>query len=502
VGMDQKLFLQLKEWRKITAQKEGVELFRIFPNKTIESIAQTKPQNKKELVEIKGIKEKKFRKYGEDILNMINGLKFNTSAQSKMFIEEAEIEKPHTVSSYLDLLNDSIRQIEGRIQGEVTELDIRNSYLFFSLKDQKDESILRCFMWRNDYELCGVSLIEGSEIIVNGISEVYKPSGRLSFRASTIELVGEGALKKAYEKLKQKLEKEGLFALEKKKILPEFVQKIGLITSSTGAVIHDFLNNLGKYGYKIKFQDSRVEGQIAVSDLTSAINYFANQEIDVLVIIRGGGSIESLQAFNNEILVRKIANFNVPVICGIGHDKDVPLASLCSDLMVSTPTSAAVALNKSWEQAINTIQKLERNVLNKYQNTLILQNHRLEIATNNLLTKFDFIFKKFDFIKSKINDAFLSLDHKLKQKNKDLDQFLTTIFRNLREWLEHSVSYIHNAEQKLKAVNPLRQLELGYSIVSFQNKIIKSVKLLKKDDKIDVKLKEGELEALVNKIIK
>ncbi len=97
---------------------------------------------------------------------------------------------------------------------------------------------------------------------------------------------------------------------------------------------------------------------------------------------------------------------------------------------------------------------------------------------------------------------FLSLDHKLKQKNKDLDQFLTTIFRNLREWLEHSVSYIHNAEQKLKAVNPLRQLELGYSIVSFQNKIIKSVKLLKKDDKIDVKLKEGELEALVNKIIK
>jgi len=181
---------------KLPLQKEGVELFRIFPNRTIESIAQTKPQNKEELVEIKGIKEKKFRKYGEDLLNMVKGLGFNVSVQNKLFIEETEAEKPHTVSSYLDLLNDSLRQIEGRIQGEVTELDIRNSYLFFSLKDQKDKSILRCFMWRNDYELCGVSLIEGSEIIVNGISEVYKPSGRLSFRASTIELVGEGALKK------------------------------------------------------------------------------------------------------------------------------------------------------------------------------------------------------------------------------------------------------------------------------------------------------------------
>jgi len=500
--MDQKLLRQLKEWRKITAQKEGVELFRIFPNRTIESIAQTKPQNKTELIEIKGIKEKKFRKYGEDILNMVKGLGFNVSIQNKLFIEETEVEKPHTVSSYLDILNNSLRQIEGRIQGEVTGLDIRSSYLFFSLKDQKDESILRCFMWKNDYELCGVSLIEGSEIIVNGVSEVYKPSGRLSFRASIVELVGEGALKKAYDKLKAKLKEEGLFAIEKKKSLPEFVQNIGLITSSAGAVIHDFLNNLGKYGYKIKFQDSRVEGQIAVSDLISAIDYFAHQEIDVLVIIRGGGSLESLQAFNNEALVRKIANFNVPVICGIGHDKDVPLASLTSDLMVSTPTAVAVILNKSWEQAINTIQKLQRDILSEYQNILTAQKHRLEIITNDLISKFDFIFKKFDFIKSKINDAFLSLRYKLEQKNKDLEQFLIILVKDLKGYFEYISNYLNNAEQKLKTINPLHQLELGYSIVTFQNKIVKSVKLLKKDDKIDVRLKDGKLNAQINKIIK
>ena len=492
--MDQKLLLQLKKWRKTTAQKEGVELFRVLPNKTNESIARTKPKNKEELIEIKGIKEKKFRKYGEDILSMVKGTEINISASDGT-------EKPYTVSSYLDILNNSLRQIKGRIRGEITGLDIKNSYLFFSLKDQKDGSILRCFMWKNDYELCGVLLTEGSEVIVNGISEIYKLSGRLSFKASTVELVGEGALKRAYEKLKKKLEEEGLFAIEKKKSLPEFVQKIGLITSSTGAVIHDFLNNLGKYGYKIKFRDSRVEGQIAVSDLISAIDYFANQNIDVLVIIRGGGSLESLQAFNNEALVRKIANFNVPVICGIGHDKDVPLASLSSDLMVSTPTAVAVILNKSWERAINTIQRLQRDILDKYQNILIIQKHRLEIITNDLISKFSFIFKKFDFIKSKINDAFLSLRYKLEQENKDLNQFSIILLKDLKGYFEYIKNYLNNAEEKLKTINPLRQLELGYSIVSFQNKIVKSVKILKKDDKIGIRLKDGKLGAQVDKII-
>ena len=498
--MDQGLLSQLKEWRKVTAQKEGVELFRVLPNKTIESISQTKPQNKEELIKIKGIKEKKFRKYGKEILSMIKGLKPDISVQNNLFFEKTETKKPYTVSGYLNLLNDSLNQIKGRIQGEVTELNIRSGYLFFSLKDQKDESILRCFMWGRDYELCGLSLAKGMEIIVEGWPEVYKPSGSLTLRTSTVELVGEGALKRAYEELKKKLEKEGLFAVERKKILPEFVQKIGLITSSTGAVIHDFLNNLGKYGYKIKFQDSRVEGQIAVSDLISAIDYFANQEIDVLVIIRGGGSLESLQAFNNEALVRKIANFNVPVICGIGHDKDVPLSSLVSDLMVSTPTAVAIALNKSWEQAINIVQKLQKDILDKYQNILIIQKHRLEIIANNLISKFDFIFKEFDFIKSKINNAFLSLNYKLSQKNKDLNQFSITLVKNLKNYFEYIKNYLNNAEEKLKTINPLRQLELGYSIVSFGSKIVRSVREVKKGDLLDVRMSDGCLKTKVDKV--
>jgi len=119
-----------------------------------------------------------------------------------------------------------------------------------------------------------------------------------------------------------------------------------------------------------------------------------------------------------------------------------------------------------------------------------------------LISKFDFIFKKFDFIKSRINDAFISLSYKLEQKNKDLDQFSTIIFKDLKGYFEYIGNYLNNAEQKLRTINPLRQLELGYSIVSFQNKIVKSIKSLKKDDKIDVRLKDGKLNAQINKIIK
>ncbi len=170
--------------------------------------------------------------------------------------------------------------------------------------------------------------------------------------------------------------------------------------------------------------------------------------------------------------------------------------------MVSTPTAAAVILNKSWDQAINTIQKLQRDILDKYQNILIVQKHRLEITTNDLISKFDFIFKKFDLIKSKINDFFLSIGYKLEQKNKDLKQFSIILIKNLKSYFEYIENNLNNAEQKLKIVNPLRQLELGYSVISFQNKIVKSIKSLKKDDKIDVRLKDGKLEAQINKIIK
>jgi len=192
-------------------------------------------------------------------------------------------------------------------------------HVYFSLKDEKDGALINCIIWKSRYAVYGVELKEGVKIIASGYPEIYAPSGRISFIAETIELAGEGALKKAYEKLKKKLAAEGLFEEERKRPLPKYPEKIGVVTSRQGAVLADFLNNLGKFGFKIKMIDSRVEGQLAVADLLLSIKSFQKQDIDALVIIRGGGSLESHLAFNNEMLVRAIADFPVPVIAGIGH---------------------------------------------------------------------------------------------------------------------------------------------------------------------------------------
>ena len=501
--MDKEFLQKLKDWRNIAAKNESVELFRVFPNKTIENIAATKPATKEELLAIKGIKDKKFNKYGKDILALVNGNQENIESvlDMKTSRNDGKNEKPYTVGTYLNLLNSKLREQKARIQGEVGGLDIRENYLFFSLKDKDDKSVLNCFMWRSEYELCGVSFEQGIEIIVEGFPEVYKPSGRLSFRVSTAELVGEGVLKKAYDQLKKKLDKEGLFAVERKRAIPEFSQKIGLITSETGAVIHDFLNNLGKYGYQIKFVSSKVEGQAAVRGLVSAINYFDNKDIDVLVIIRGGGSFESLQAFNNETLVRRITNFNIPVICGIGHEKDIPLVSLAADLMVSTPTAAAVVLNKSWESVLSNVQIFERDIVNKYQRALDDSKHQLGILTHKLISSSSFIFKRFEAVKHQLNNKLIALGYILGDAKKALNRFSGLLLTNFQKSINGLNDYLNEAEKRLKVVSPIRQLKLGYSIASIKGKVIKSVKQVGQGDKIDVRVSDGEIKSKIKNII-
>jgi exodeoxyribonuclease VII large subunit len=506
--MDQELLRKLKEWRMIKARQENVPAFRVFVNKTLEGIAALKPKNKEELLTIKGIGKRKFEKYGREVLEMVRGDGDSIGLPRFGFAEagngetEDDKRKPYTVSSYLDLLNKELREKEARVQGEISSLDIRGNYLFFSLKDKDDESLLNCFMWMNDYKLCGVSFEEGLEIIVEGFPEVYKPSGRLSFRVSSAELVGEGALKKAYEQLKKKLEDEGLFLPERKKPIPEFVQRIGLITSETGAVIHDFLNNLGQYGYQIKFFSSRVEGQAAVKDLLSAIEYFEDKDIEVLVIIRGGGSLESLQAFNNEFLARKIADFKIPVICGIGHDKDVPLASLAADLMVSTPTAVTVVLNKPWEKALDNIKIFERVIIYQYQEALEERKHRLELLTGELRQKADFIFKRFELLKQQLINKLEMIEYILRDIGKKLDGFSQSLLLKFEEVLERVNDYLSQAEKRLKMASPLRQLKLGYSIALVKGKIIKSIKQVKKEEDIELRVSDGQIKSRVIEIVK
>ena len=516
--MNNDLLKKLKDWRTDEAQKEGVDLFRVLPNAALETIASLEPKTKAELMSVKGIKERKFNKYGLSILALVKGDlevdPIGNKTQMRMFAISNEVaennnkiqeangknEKPYTISAYLNFLNAEFRRYGARVQGEVSSLDIRDGYLFFSLKDKDNESVLSCFMWKNNYELSGVALAIGLEVVAEGFPEIYAPSGRFNLRVSAVELVGEGALKKAYDALKQKLEKEGLFSAERKKPVPEFPQKIGLITSETGAVIHDFLNNLGKYGYRVSFFNSRVEGQIAARNLLSAIKYFDGKDIDVLVIIRGGGSLESLQAFNNETLVRRIADFKIPVICGIGHDKDVPLMSLIVDRAVSTPTAAAVLLNKSWEKIVNDISVIEKDLIYQYQEALGLTARRFELFSGNLARFFNDIFQVFEKLRRTVGNNLSKIAYEIKDKRKALFLFSEFFLDILKREFENKDKMLDDKEKQLRFFDPARQLKLGYSIISVSGKVVKTVNQIKVGEKLDIKISDGNIKSVVSDI--
>jgi exodeoxyribonuclease VII large subunit len=293
------------------------------------------------------------------------------------------------------------------------------------------------------------------EVILTGHPNIYPKTGRLSFVAGTAELVGEGALKKAYDDLKKKLEEEGLFAVERKRPIPNLALKIGVITSREGAVIHDFENNLGKFGFKILFVNSHVEGQAATKDLLAAIRTMRSQDIEVLVIIRGGGSLESLQAFNNEKLVREIVDFPVPVIAGIGHDQDVPLMALAADHMTSTPTAAANLLNKSWEE------------------------YRAKIS-------------QFVYILGNIED-------RINRIHNDIDTAWSSIVDHTEQAIKTFKERISLYERSVRLNDPSRQLRLGYSIVRQGGKIVRSVHGIGAGDILDTELSDGTIRSKVEK---
>ncbi len=515
--MNLRLFRKLKEWRDATAQKEGVELFRVLPNKAIEEIAASEPINKEELVSIKGIKEKKFQKYGRRILEMVkeNGESESNASNNiglprrSLFEDKQRTsrndslvkEKIYSVSEFLDYLNDKLAGEEVRLKGEVTSVNERERVVYFNLKDKEDESVINCLIFRYQYEISGVKLEIGNEIIVNGYAEIYKPTGKLSLKASVIEVAGKGMLKKAYEELKRKLEKEGLFSPKIKNPVPDLPQTIGLITSNQGAAIGDFTTNLGNYGFKIKFINSSVEGKQAVFDLIKAVKRFKQmKDLDVVVIIRGGGSLESLQAFNNEVLVREIASLETPVICGVGHEKDVSLVALASDVAVSTPTAAARAVRESWDNAAEKLIHNQRMIINSFERCISGLKYKIENVSFSISKKLDEIFYRFTKAKNNLLKNFEKVHYAISDEKRKIVFLSNQIILEYEKAILAARNKVGVFENTIKTNDPERQLKLGYSIVSLEGKIVRSVKQVKRGDCVDVKMSDGEMESRVEKI--
>ncbi len=404
-----------------------------------------------------------------------------------------------TVSRYLDVVNSTLKEKKARIAGEISGVQMYEgrSYLYFSIKDSKDQSTIKCFMWKQDFRLSGVTISEGLEVILTAYPSVYKPNGGLSLQVEHIELVGAGALQKAYEELKKKLEAEGLFALDRKRSIPTYPQKIGVITSKSGAVISDFLSNLGKYGFDITFVDSKVEGVDALKELSAAVDTLAKQDIDVLVLMRGGGSLESFLAFNNEVLVRKIATFPVPVLTGIGHDKDVPLVSLVSDYNVSTPTAVTAVLNNSWKEASATYRLLSQRLSTTFEDILNQKKFFVEQSALTIEHRADRLFQQV----RQLEERFISAAGRTQQVIQFTYQHIGILESSIERYLQTHIALVtkklDQTEQLLTFSDPRRQLSLGYSLVRKGGTIIKTKEEVSSGEEVAIELSSGVIQATI-----
>ena len=410
-------------------------------------------------------------------------------------------EKIFSVSEYIGLVNRGLREFAAKIIGEVSEVKAGpTGHVYFSLKDEKNKGVINCIIWKSRYQLYGIELKEGLKIIASGYPEIYAPTGRISFLAEVIEHAGEGELKKEYEKLKKKLTEEGLFAKERKRPIPAYPQKIGVITSLKGAVIADFSNNLGRFGFRVKIIDSRVEGQTAVADLLLSIRTFKKQNIETLIIMRGGGSLESMMAFNNELLVREVANFPVPVIAAIGHHKDVSLVTLTADLAVDTPSIAATALTESWKQATLFLERYETNIIGNYEEALDNADNFINQATETVREYCDSIFNKYKEIENRLRISLRNFQNALLNVKMDLRNSITKSFSGFKAILFRVIKQLEYAEKAVNSHNPERQLMLGYSIARCNGRIIRTVKNTKIGDNIDIQVTDGKINSEAKRI--
>lgn len=450
-----------------------------------------------------------------------------------------------SVADFIAQVNASLLSHSGRIQGEVTSVNKRYpTAIYFTIKDTEDNALLDCIIWRSTYNQNGVELEVGDEIIVTGTPEIYAPRGSFSLKTQTIEYAGEGALKKSYEELKKKLTDEGLLDPGKKRELPKYPKKIGVITSRAGVVIQDFSANLGRYGFKITMVDSRVEGKDAIHEILASIKTLSREDIDVLVIMRGGGSWESLQAFNTESVVRAISGFKCPVLTGIGHDVDVTLSELVADVGASTPTAVAEALNETWDTLINSFDSAQVKVLSTYSRLLGNISSSIYSSEQIVTRKFSRAVSELNKIvasySSKVRSSFMQLERKIlsassafqsvvgivkstirNQKNylrdvpKKLSGYTKDCIANVTSDLQGNARFLLASqktcmrrtqeslvliEKSVRLSDPSHNLKLGYSLSYINGKLARSVKDVSIGDSTETHLSDGSFTSDVKNV--
>lgn len=367
------------------------------------------------------------------------------------------------------------------VQGEISNLSRPASgHIYFTLKDSN--AALKCVMWKTSAMRLRTGLQDGMEVEVHGRIGVYEVSGQYQLYADQIRPVGEGALYQEFMRLKAMLEAEGLFAPERKRPIPLLPKKIGIITSRTGAALHDMLHTLGRRLpiVEVLVAPSAVQGVEAPPAIVSALNALIPQTPDVILLARGGGSIEDLWAFNDERVVRAVANSPIPIISGVGHETDFTLCDFVADLRAPTPTAAAeLATQVTIIDLTTRVSSLQSQITNYTLSLLTDQQSHLTSLTAAL--------------------RYASPDRRIQSERQRLDELSRRIYSSLLHRVQLQSTHIKGMRKRLAALNPTAVLKRGFAVVTRKEDGSVVSHVAQASDEMKVRVSDGEFEVRKNK---
>ncbi len=387
------------------------------------------------------------------------------------------------------------------IRGEISNYKTYPSgHSYFTLKD-KDSQIPAVMFKGRKYGL-KFQPEDGMNVIIKGKIEVYERDGKYQLYANSMTEDGIGDLHIAFEQLKKKLEKEGLFDETHKKEIPKYPQRIGVVTAQTGAAIKDIITTIERrYPHcKILVFSTLVQGDMAAGQIVRQIRHAQQYDIDTLIVGRGGGSIEDLWPFNEEIVAREIYACRIPVISAVGHQIDVTISDYVADKRAATPTAAAEIAVPETREVRYKISQLSQRVNKSINDKLTLNREKVEnISQNQIFKNPESIYEikemHLDNLIGKLN--LTSSNIISKNRNKLLKIESRAVLRNPKEVTKAKrETFLRNVD-KLKILNPLLTLKRGYSIAKINDKVISSAKDVKSGDELDIEFDDGTINTKV-----
>ena len=433
-----------------------------------------------------------------------------------------------TLTKYLKMKFDKYPYLERvYLTGQVSNFRKRPTHQYFSLKD--DHAVIQATIWSGIYQKLGFDLEEGMKINVIGRVQVYEPSGSYSIIIEKAEPDGVGALAIQFEQLKKKLTEEGLFQERFKQPLPKFSKRIGVVTSRSGAVIRDIITTVSRRfpGVDILLYPTKVQGEGAAEEIARNIAR-ANQrdDLDLLIIGRGGGSIEDLWAFNEEIVVRAIFESRLPVISSVGHETDVTLADFVADRRAATPTAAAeLATPVTKLDLLAHLQNQEKRMATAVRNVLAKKQEALKKCSQSVIFRqperlYDGYLQRLDqlqlrlkqSLRTRISDnkqlvqakthQFVQLSPVIKiQRYQDRLGQLDKILRSQMALVyDVKVAEVKRLSEALLMLDTSRIVARGYAIVKKEESVVDSVESLKKKDQVTLLMRDGQVELEVKDV--